>query len=103
MDVRDDPTTGDRGLDERVELLVPADGQLEMAWGDALDLQVLAGVAGQLQDLGGEVLQDGSTEDGSSSAHTVMSLHTLLQETMYATNWELWLLSPSTYLQSRTY
>lgn len=56
MDVRNDTTTGDRRLDQRVELLVAADGELQVARRDALDLEVLGGVAGELEDLGGEVL-----------------------------------------------
>jgi hypothetical protein len=44
--VRDDASARDGALDERVELLVPADGELQVARGDALDLEVLAGVAG---------------------------------------------------------
>lgn len=56
VDVRDDAAARDRRLDERVELLVAADGELQVARGDALDLEVLGGVAGELEDLGGEVL-----------------------------------------------
>jgi hypothetical protein len=56
VDVGDDAAARDGGLDERVELLVTADGELQVARGDALDLEVLGRVAGQLEDLGGEVL-----------------------------------------------
>ncbi len=51
---------GDAGQ-QLVELLVVADGQLEMTGRDARLAVVLRGVAGQLQDLGGEVpeRQDG--------------------------------------------
>ena len=38
VDVGDHTTTGDGGLDQGVELLVTADGELEVAGGDALDL-----------------------------------------------------------------
>ena len=40
MDVGDHTTAGDGRLDEGVELLVTADGELEVAGGDALDLRV---------------------------------------------------------------
>ena len=40
MDVGDDTTAGDGRLDEGVELLVTADGELEVAGRDALDLWV---------------------------------------------------------------
>ncbi len=42
-----------------VELLVVADGQLQVAGHDAAALVVAGGVAGQLQDLGAQVLQHG--------------------------------------------
>ena len=51
MDVRDDASSSDRGLDQRVQLLVSPDGELEMPGGDPLHLQVLGGVAGQLKHL----------------------------------------------------
>ncbi len=41
VDVRDDTAAGDRGLDERVELLVAADRELRVARSDALHLEVL--------------------------------------------------------------
>lgn len=51
VDVGDDSTTGDGCLDQAVELLVSANGELEMARSDTLDLQVLRSVAGQLENL----------------------------------------------------
>ena len=51
MDVGDDPSPGDGGLDEGVQLLVPPDGQLQVPRGDPLDVQVLGGVTGQLHHL----------------------------------------------------
>ena len=53
-DVGDDAAAGDGGLDEGVQLLVTADGQLQVARCDTLHLQVLGGVASQLQHLQGE-------------------------------------------------
>ena len=55
MDVGDDSSAGDGGLDEGVQLLVSPDGQLQVAGGDTLHLQVLGGVAGQLQNLENEM------------------------------------------------
>jgi hypothetical protein len=40
------------GLDEAVQLLITANGQLQVARGNTLGLEVLAGVARQLQHLG---------------------------------------------------
>ena len=60
MDVRNDTTTGDGRLDERVKLLVTTDGKLKVARRDALDLKVLGGVARKLENLSSEVLEDGN-------------------------------------------
>lgn len=41
VDVRQNTTKGDGGADKGIELFVTSDGQLEMAGGDALDLEIL--------------------------------------------------------------
>ena len=64
VDVRQDTTERDRGPNKGVEFLVAADGELEMAGRDALDFEVLGGVAGEFEDFGGQVLQDGGDVDG---------------------------------------
>jgi len=40
-----------------------------MAGGDTLDFEILGGIAGQFQDLGGEVLQDGGAVHGGRGSH----------------------------------
>ena len=55
MDVGNDTTTGDGGLDKGVELLISANGQEQMAGRDALHLEILARVTGELEHLGGKV------------------------------------------------
>ena len=82
MDVRDDASSSNRGLDQRVQLLVSPDGELEMPGGDSLHLQVLTGVAGQLEDLSSEVLQDGGAVDGSGGSNTARAEAPALQMTM---------------------
>ena len=62
--MRQDTTKGDGGADQGVEFLVAADGELEMARRDALYLEVLCRVAGQFEDFGGQVFEDGGYVDG---------------------------------------
>jgi len=50
VDVRDDTTTSDGGLDECVELLVTTNGEQQVPGSDTLHLQVLASVTGELED-----------------------------------------------------
>lgn len=44
-------STSDGGFDQRIQLLVSSDGQLQVARGDALHLQVLGRVSSQFQHL----------------------------------------------------
>lgn len=44
VDVRQYTSEGDGRADQRVELLITADSELQMAGSDALDLEVLGGV-----------------------------------------------------------
>lgn len=89
VDMWDDTTTGDGSLDEGVQLLVTADGQLQMAGGHTLHLQILGGVASQLKHLSGQVLQDRGGVDSGGGTNALVRRHTGLQETMDTTNWEL--------------
>jgi len=89
VDVGDHTSSSNGGLDQGIELLVSANSELQMAGGDALHLQILGGVAGQLKHLGGQVLEDGGAVDGGggSNATTVEGL--LLQDAVHTTNREL--------------
>jgi len=58
VDVWDDTTTGDGGLNEGIKLLVTADSKLQVAGSDALNFEVLAGIACKLKHLSGEVLKN---------------------------------------------
>ena len=70
MDVGQHTASGDGDVtQEAVELLIIAHGQLDVAGDDAGLLVVLGGIAGQLEDLGSEVLEDGADVDGGTSAH----------------------------------
>jgi hypothetical protein len=89
LDVGENTTlgNGDTGQ-ELVQLLVVADGQLEVAGDDPGLLVVPGGVASQLQDLSGQVLHDGGHVDRGASTHT-LSIVTLPQKTVDTTDREL--------------
>ena len=53
-----------------------------MAGGDPLHLEVLGGVAGQLEDLGGEVLQDGRAVHSGGGSNTASGETPALEVTM---------------------
>lgn len=89
MDVRNDTTLSDSSSDEAVQLFVTADGELQVAGGDALDFEVLGGVASQFEDFGAEVLQDGGGVHGSGGADAIVCGDSGLQEAVDTTNREL--------------
>lgn len=59
VDVGNDTTARNRRLDQRVQLLVATNSQLQVARRDALHLQVFARIAGQFENLRGQVLENG--------------------------------------------
>ena len=89
VDVRNDTAASDRGLDQGVELLITADGELQVARRDALDLEVLGGVASELQHLSREVLEDRGAVDGSRSSDTAIGSEAALEEAVDTTDREL--------------
>lgn len=64
VDMRDDTSPGDGRFDQRIQLFVTADGELQVSRGDTLHLEVLACITRQLQHLRSQVLQDRRGVDG---------------------------------------
>ena len=89
VDVRDDTTSGNGSLDQGIQFFVTPNGQLQVARSDTLDLQILAGVSSQLEDLGRQVFENCRRVNGSGSSDTVSLVNRLLQETVNTTDREL--------------
>jgi hypothetical protein len=67
VDVGEDTALGNGNVAEKlVQFLVIADGELEMTRNDTRLLVVAGGIAGQLEDLGSQVLENSSKVDGSA-------------------------------------
>ena len=89
MDVRKNATGGDGdSAEELVQLLIVANGQLDVARNDTGLLVVASGVASKLQNLGGQVLEHGAEVNWSSSADAG-SILALLQVSVHTTNGKL--------------
>lgn len=89
MDVGENTTLGDGDVSEQlVQLLVVADGELQVAGNDTGLLVVAGGVTGQLEDLSGQVLEDGSEVDGGTGTDT-LGVVTLAQVAVDTTDGEL--------------
>lgn len=87
--MRQNTSKGDGGANERVEFLVTADGELEMAWRDALDLEVLGGVACEFEHFGRQVLENGGEVDAGFGADARLLARDGAKVTLYATAGEL--------------
>ena len=57
-------TEGDGRADQGVQFFITPDSELQVARGDTLDLEILGGVPGELEDFSCEVFKDGSNVDG---------------------------------------
>ena len=67
MDIRQDTSLGNSDVTQQlVQLLIIADGELEMTRDDTRLLVITGSIAGQLKDFSSKVLQDGSEIDGST-------------------------------------
>jgi len=78
-----------RGLDERVELLVTADGELQVARVDALHLEVLGRVARQLEHFRRKVLENGRCVNSRRGTHALLVGDALLQVPVHTAHGEL--------------
>ena len=89
LDVRQDSSLGNGDAGEQlVELLVVADGQLEMTGNDPGLLVVTGSVAGQLEDLSSQVLHDGGQVHGGTGTNT-LGIVTLAEQTVDTAHGEL--------------
>ena len=89
VDVGEDTTGSDGSVGEQlVELLVVSDGELNVSGHNSGLLVVLGGISGELEDLGSEVLKDGSEVHGGTSANS-LGVAALLEEPGDSSNGEL--------------
>lgn len=89
LDVGQNTTLGDGHAAEKfVQLLVITHSQLEMARDDTGLLVVSCGVTGQLQNLSGQILQDGGQVDGGPSTNSLCVI-TFAEETVDTTDGKL--------------
>jgi hypothetical protein len=88
VDVGENTALGDGDVSEKlVQLLVVADGKLKMAGNDTGLLVVTGSVAGQLEDLSRQVLENSSEVDGSTGTDT-LSVVALAEQTVDTTDGE---------------
>ena len=89
VDVRNDTTASDGGLDQVIQLFVTTDGKLQVAGGDALHAEIAGGVSGQLENLGAQVLQNGGHVNSGVGTDATFLVHTNFDVSVDAANREL--------------
>ena len=89
VDMGDNTTTGNGGLDQGVELLISADRQLQVARSDTFDLEVFACVACKFEHLSGQVLKNSGGVHSRSGTDTAVAADTSLEEPVDAADGEL--------------
>jgi hypothetical protein len=88
VNVGQDTTLGDCDVtQELVQLLIVADGELEMAGNDTGFLVVTSGIASKFENFGSKILKDGCQVDWSTSTDT-LSVVALAEQTVDTTDWE---------------
>ena len=88
VDVWKDTTLGDGNVtEELVQLFVVADGELKVTGDNTGLLVVTRGVAGQFENFGSQVLENGCEIDGSTSTDT-LGIVTLAEKTVNTTDGE---------------
>merc|ERR1719249_246880 len=89
LDVRKDTTLGNGDSSQQlIQLLIIADGQLQVTGDDPGLLVVASSIACQLKDLSSQVFHDGSQVDGGTSTNT-LSIVSLAEQTVDTTHGEL--------------
>ena len=89
MDVWDNTTTSNGGLDQGIQFFITSDCKLQMSWCDSLNFKILGSVTSELQDLSGQVLKDGSTVDSGGGSDSAAGADSALQESVDSSDWEL--------------
>ena len=90
MDVWDDTSASDGGLDEGVELFITSNSELEMSWSDSLHLKIFGSVTSELKDLSGQILEDGSAVNCGCGTDSAVGAHSALQDSVNSSDWELY-------------
>jgi hypothetical protein len=89
VDVGNDSTTSDGSLDKGIKFFVTANSKLQVTGSNALDLEVLAGVACKFKNLSCEVLKDSGRVDRRCSADATARIDFVLEEPVDSSNREL--------------
>lgn len=89
VDVRDNTTSSNSGLDESVELFVTSDGEQQVSRSDSLHFEIFGSISSELKNLSSEVLKDSSTVDGRGSSYSRVGTDSALKESVDSSDGEL--------------
>ena len=89
VDVGDHTTTSNGSLNQGIKFFISANSQLQVTGSDSFHFQVLASIASELENLSGEILEDGSSVDGRRGTNTAVRANSAFQESVNSSNGEL--------------
>jgi len=80
--MRQDTSKSDCSTDQGIEFFVTTDGELQVTGCDTFDFEIFGGVAGEFENFGCEVLEDGGDVDGGFGSNAHLILGVVLEETL---------------------
>jgi hypothetical protein len=89
MNVRKHTSARNCGFNESVEFIIRTDGKQQVAGIDAFNVHIFGSITGKLQQLSGQILQNGGTVNSGSGSDTTSRMGTILQKTMDPSDGEL--------------
>lgn len=89
MNVRNHTTTGNGRFDEGIQFFVTTNGQLQMPRRNALHFEIFAGIPGEFQHFGGQILQDGRSIYRRRRTNAMTLVDGMFEEAMHSTDGEL--------------
>ena len=89
VDVGDDATASNCGLDQGIKLFIPSNGQLQMSRSDTLHTQITGRITSQLKNLRAQIFANGSHVDCRCCSNATVTCHSNLEMTVYTSHRKL--------------
>lgn len=89
MNVRDDATAGNRGLDKTVKFLIASNCKLQVTRRDTLDLEIFTAVSRKLEHLRRQVFENGGRVHSGSGTNALLAADAVLEVAMNAADGKL--------------
>ena len=89
VDVGDDATASNCGLDQGIKLFIPSNGKLQMSRGDTLHTQITRRITSQLENLRAQIFAYGSHVDCRCCSNATVTCHSNFEVAVYTSHRKL--------------